>query len=134
MSQPVAALREERSTRGNLALVPAGDERLAGVIDLGSNSWRFVAYRYAPPVTWRRIAQLQEPVRIAHGLAATGALAAGRIAHGLDALEMFALARTLGIEPRDISIVATSALRDAVNGDDAIAQARGRDRPGDPHA
>ena len=31
-------------------------ERSAAVVDLGSNSWRFVAYRYVPGGTWRRVA------------------------------------------------------------------------------
>ena len=105
--------------------MPAGAERVAAVIDLGSNSWRFVAYRYKPQGAWRRIAELQEPVRIAKGLAATGALAAERLAHGLEALQMFErYGRPLGIEPQETSVVATSALRDARNGDKALARAR----------
>ena len=84
-----------------------------------------MAYRYTPHDAWRRIAQLQEPVRIASGLAATGMLADERVAHGLEALEVFArYGRSLGIEAREISVVATSALRDAANGGEVVARAR----------
>ena len=121
---PVAALREDGSKRGRMELLQTG-ERVAGVIDLGSNSWRFVAYRYTPRGAWRRVAQLQEPVRIASGLAATGMLAAERVAHGLEALEVFArYGRSLGIEAHELSVVATSALRDAANGPEVVARAR----------
>jgi exopolyphosphatase/guanosine-5'-triphosphate,3'-diphosphate pyrophosphatase len=121
---PVAASRDYEATRRK-ALRPAGGERVAGVIDLGSNSWRFVAYRYTPHGAWRRVAQLQEPVRIASGLAATGVLAAERVAHGLDSLELFArYGRSLYIEAHELSVVATSALRDAANGAEVLAGAR----------
>jgi exopolyphosphatase/guanosine-5'-triphosphate,3'-diphosphate pyrophosphatase len=122
---PVAALRDDTPERGSLALVPAAPERSAAVIDLGSNSWRFVAYRYVPRGAWRPVGQLQEPVRIAAGLAATGRVAPARISHGLETLEMFArYGSALGVDPRDTKVVATSALRDAANGADVLARAR----------
>lgn len=105
--------------------MPAGAERVAGVIELGSNSWRFVAYCYTPRDAWRRIAQLQVPVRIASGLAATGMLAAERVAHGLETLDLFAhYGRFLGLDRDEMLVMATSALRDAANGSEVLARAR----------
>jgi exopolyphosphatase / guanosine-5'-triphosphate,3'-diphosphate pyrophosphatase len=84
-----------------------------------------VAYRYTPGGAWRRIAQLQEPVRIASGLAATGRLAPERLAHGVETLEMFVrYGHALGIDAREMLLVATSALRDGANGRQALARAR----------
>ena len=121
--------QSRRSPRARLALLAdeprSAPERTAAVIDLGSNSWRFVAYRYSPRGAWRRIAQLQEPVRIAHGLATTGRLDLERVAHGLDTIALFAgHARSLGLLPRDVDVVATSALRDAEEGAEVVARAR----------
>jgi hypothetical protein len=71
---------------------PGASERpqLAAVIDLGSNSWRLVAYRCTAGGHWCRIAQLQEPVRIVAGLEATGVIGEAALARGLDTLAMFA--------------------------------------------
>ena len=69
MTRQGAVAARENSTRPRLAVVAdEAAEQSAAVIDLGSNSWRVVAYRYLPRGAWRRIAQLQAPVRIAAGL------------------------------------------------------------------
>jgi exopolyphosphatase/pppGpp-phosphohydrolase len=112
----------------------AAAQRSAAIIDLGSNTWRLVAYRYSPCGPWRRTAQMQAPVRIAQGLEATGRLAADRCAHGLETIEMFArYASALDIAPADVDVVATSAMRDARDGPELIARA-GAQRVGDPDA
>jgi exopolyphosphatase/guanosine-5'-triphosphate,3'-diphosphate pyrophosphatase len=106
-----------------LSLLPGGaeagaqEERVAAVADLGSNSWRLVVYAYVPGASWRRVGDVQESVRIAEGLEATGALGAAAIERGLETLEMFeryCCAR--GIEGAAVDAVATSAIRDAENG------------------
>ena len=125
ISQPAAA-RLVASALPGLELLPesAARERSAAVIDLGSNSWRCVAYRYMPDGPWRLIGKVQEPVRIAKGLAATGRLDPLRTARGLDALEAFAqYARALGVDDEDIVVVATSALREADDGAEVINRA-----------
>jgi exopolyphosphatase / guanosine-5'-triphosphate,3'-diphosphate pyrophosphatase len=76
-------------------------------------------------VWWRRTGQLQEPVRIAQGLAASGSLSPAAIARGLDTLKLFARycrARAIGAER--IEAVATSAVRDAANSDELLLPAR----------
>jgi exopolyphosphatase/guanosine-5'-triphosphate,3'-diphosphate pyrophosphatase len=125
MSRPAPVERPDVSSRRRIAVVPDGaTERAAAVIDLGSNSWRLVAYRYTPRGAWRRVAQLQAPVRIAKGLAATGRLDPSRAACGLETLEMFArYAPALGIAPHDVDVVAASALRDAQDGPEFLARA-----------
>lgn len=97
----------------------------AAVIDLGSNSWRLVAYRYQPGGWWRRIGQLQEPVRIAEGLARSGRLSAAAMERGLATLEVFArYCEARGIAPECVEAVATSAVRDAANGGELVRRAQ----------
>ena len=131
-SREQGAAARTASSYPALAVVPGGPldaeplrERTAAVIDLGSNSWRLVVYRYVPHGAWRITGQLQEPVRIAEGLSASGRLGAGAIARGLDTLDMFArYCRARGIEPDAVDAVATSAIRDATNRDDLLSPAR----------
>ncbi len=114
-----------------LAVLPGGKAdsapqptQTAAVIDLGSNSWRLIVYRFRPDGAWWRLGQLQEPVRIAEGLGRSNKLNAGAVARGLETLEMFArYCSARGIEPGAVDAVATSAIRDAANGDDLRTRA-----------
>ena len=113
-----------------LAVLPGGEperERMAAVIDLGSNSWRLVIFAYVPGASWRRVGELQEPVRIAEGLSASGSLKPDAIARGLETLEMFGrYLAARGVAPGSVDAVATSAIRDAANGADLLAVAQER--------
>ena len=105
---------------------PAG-EQMAAVIDLGSNSWRLVVYAYLPGASWRRVGELQEPVRIAEGLSRSGSLDPDAMARGLEALEMFGrYLHARGVPNEAVDAVATSAIRDADNGADLLALAQER--------
>ncbi len=102
-------------------------ERVAAVIDLGSNSWRLVVYAYVAGVSWRRVGEMSEPVRIAKGAGASGRLQPEAIDRGLEAIGMFArYCRGRGLTAADIDVVATSAIRDAGNRDDLLEPARER--------
>ena len=113
-----------------LTVLPGGrsdsPERLetAAVIDLGSNSWRLVAFRFTASGRWCRVGQLQEPVRIAEGLERTGVIGDAAVARGLETLAMFARwCEARDIERGAVSAVATSAFRDAANGAEIVARA-----------
>jgi exopolyphosphatase/guanosine-5'-triphosphate,3'-diphosphate pyrophosphatase len=136
-AQPVKAARGDvarRTTSPQLGLLRGGgaasssaSERTAAVIDLGSNSWRLVVYAYRPGASWRRVGELHEPVRIAEGLSRSGRLNPSAIARGLETLEMFArYLDARGTKPGEVDAVATSAIRDAVNGPDLLAEAQDR--------
>jgi exopolyphosphatase/guanosine-5'-triphosphate,3'-diphosphate pyrophosphatase len=126
---PDAAVRFDTGARASrsFALVRGGRDdapRDAAVLDLGSSSWRLVVYRYVPGTWWRRTGQLQEPALIAQGLDASGRLSRSAIRHGIDTLEIFArYCHARGIPPGDVHAVATSAVRDAANGDELVARA-----------
>src|SRR5947209_11296295 len=106
-----------RTTRASGA---TADE--VAVIDLGSNSWRLVVYTYARGSWWRRTDELFETVRIGAGLEATGRLSEEAIIRGLETLDIFArFCRANRIER--VLAVATSAIRDATNGDELLARA-----------
>src|SRR5690349_6225971 len=97
--------------------------RTLAVIDLGSNSFRLVVFTYNG--WWRRTDEIHEIVRIGEGLDASGELAPEPMERALETLEMYAhFCRATGVE--EIRPVATSAIRDASNRDDFLADARER--------
>ena len=99
--------------------------RQVAIVDLGSNSWRLVVFRYGAGPWWKRTDELYETVRIGAGLAATGRLGEPAMDRGLETLGVFArFCRANRIAPEDVHVVATSAIRDAANGAAFLARAR----------
>jgi exopolyphosphatase/guanosine-5'-triphosphate,3'-diphosphate pyrophosphatase len=99
------------------------DERLA-VIDLGSNSFRLVVFM-AGSGWWKRTDEIYEPVRIGEGLMASGRLGAKPMRRALATLDVFAhFCRAAGLGEGSVDAVATSAIRDAENAAEFLAQAR----------
>ncbi|HET9126322.1 MAG TPA: Ppx/GppA phosphatase family protein [Solirubrobacteraceae bacterium] len=95
---------------------PAAPHRVA-IADLGSNSWRLVIFSYGEGPWWKRTDELYETVRIGAGMAATGSLSEAAMERGLETLDVFSrFCRAGRIPPRDVHVVATSAIRDAENG------------------
>jgi exopolyphosphatase/guanosine-5'-triphosphate,3'-diphosphate pyrophosphatase len=110
--------------------------RLA-TIDLGSNTVRFLvvdvqgrddasidSHRESSPTchrsrddarAWTIVDQDQQVTRLGEGLAARGALADAAMARTRAVVERY-VSRGIGAGARDIAIVATSAVREAVNG------------------
>jgi exopolyphosphatase / guanosine-5'-triphosphate,3'-diphosphate pyrophosphatase len=98
--------------------------RQVAVVDLGSNSWRLVVFTYEPDTWWKRTDELYETVRIGAGLAASGRLSDDAIDRGLETLGVFArFCRANHLAPDDVHVVATSAIRDATNGEQFLADA-----------
>jgi exopolyphosphatase/guanosine-5'-triphosphate,3'-diphosphate pyrophosphatase len=104
----------------------SGVDRLA-VIDMGSNSWRLVVFGYEPEtVWWSLVDEIREAVRIAAGLGSAGSdgrreLRPERVELALHTAAVFsAFCRATGVER--IEAVATSAIRDAVNGEELLAE------------
>lgn len=95
------------------------------VIDLGSNTFRLVVFGEGED-GWRQpLAERSEPVRIGADVDALGCLSPLRIAHALEALRCFeATCRTAGIPPERIDAVATSAIREARDGEAFVRRAR----------
>jgi exopolyphosphatase/guanosine-5'-triphosphate,3'-diphosphate pyrophosphatase len=91
-------------------------ERLA-VIDMGSNSWRLVVFGHEPGTPWWSLVdEIREAVRIAAGVDETGALREDRVERGLHTAAVFsAFCRATGVD--EVEPVATSAIRDASNGE-----------------
>jgi exopolyphosphatase/guanosine-5'-triphosphate,3'-diphosphate pyrophosphatase len=101
--------------------------RQVAVVDLGSNSWRLVVFAYSqPPHPWWKLTdELYETVRIGEGLGASGRLSEAAIERGLETLGVFSrFCRANRIEPGDVHVVATSAIRDAANGAQFLADAQ----------
>ena len=103
----------------------AGKPRRTVVIDMGSNSFRLVAYSYEPGQWWRRTDEIYDIVRVGAGLLASGRLAEDRIETAIEAMEVYAhFCHASGIARGDVCAVATSAIRDAENGGELLARVR----------
>jgi exopolyphosphatase / guanosine-5'-triphosphate,3'-diphosphate pyrophosphatase len=100
-------------------------QRLA-VADMGSNSWRLVVFGYEPGTPWWSLVdEIREAVRVGAGMGEEGVLRPDRIDRALHTAALFAsFCRASGID--QIEAVATSAIRDAVNGDELLAAIRDR--------
>src|SRR4051794_16959971 len=101
-------------------------ERVA-VADLGSNSWRLVVFGYEPGTPWWSLVdEIREAVRIGAGMGASDngderALRPGRVELALHTAAVYsAFCRATGVE--QIEALATSAIRDAANGEELLAE------------
>src|SRR5918999_54510 len=94
-------------------------QRIA-VADMGSNSWRLVVYGYEPGTPWWSLVdEIREAFRVGAGMGEEGALQPDRIDRALHTAALFAsFCRASGID--QVEAVATSAIRDATNGDELI--------------
>jgi exopolyphosphatase / guanosine-5'-triphosphate,3'-diphosphate pyrophosphatase len=101
-------------------------ERVA-VIDMGSNSWRLVVFGYEPGTPWwSLIDEIREAVRIAAGMGEAGqngderVLREDRVELALHTAAVYAaFCRATGLD--QIEALATSAIRDAANGAELLA-------------
>src|SRR5665213_4438805 len=95
------------------------------VIDLGSNSFRLVAYSYERGRWWRRTDEIYDIGRLGAGLLASGRLAVERMDTAVEAMEVYAhFCAASGIAREDVRAVATSAIRDASNGGELLDRVR----------
>ncbi len=94
------------------------------VADLGSNSWRLVVYGHEPGTPWWSLVdEIREAVRISAGLAETGELRPERIDRALHTAAVFdSFCHSLEID--QVETVATSAIRDARNGEPLLQDIR----------
>jgi exopolyphosphatase / guanosine-5'-triphosphate,3'-diphosphate pyrophosphatase len=104
-------------------------QRIA-VADMGSNSWRLVVFGYEPGTPWWSLVdEIREAVRVGAGMGEEGVLRPDRIDRALHTAAVFAsFCRASGID--QVEAVATSAIRDSVNGGellDAIRDQTGLD-------
>lgn len=96
--------------------------RSLAVLDLGSGTFRLVLYGYEPGRSFQLLDELREPVALGEGLA-RGTLAPEALERGRKALRAFAsFLRAVG--PEEVLALATSAVRDAGNGEEILEEAR----------
>jgi exopolyphosphatase/guanosine-5'-triphosphate,3'-diphosphate pyrophosphatase len=90
---------------------------------LGSNTARLVVFEFEPGAWFQMVDSVREPVRLGEGLANDGRLAPAAVARALAAVELFEdYGSAVGLD--ELEILATSALRDAVNSEDVLAPIR----------
>ena len=99
---------------------PAADEPRCAVVDLGSNSVRLVVYegRLRNPIS---IFNEKAVLRLGRGLHSTGMLNREGVAQALTVMNRYAaVARAMHADP--LEVLATSAVRDATNGPEFVAE------------
>ncbi|HEX5911442.1 MAG TPA: Ppx/GppA phosphatase family protein [Thermoleophilaceae bacterium] len=95
-------------------------QRMA-VIDMGSNSFRLVVFEYEPTGWWSLIDEIREPTRVSAGMAESGALQPKPMKRAVQTAIVFSnFLRASGVER--VEAVATSAIRDASNRDELLAE------------
>jgi len=99
---------------GKAALSSGEDTRIAA-IDIGSNSVRLVVAQVLPGGGYRILNEERENTRLASVLASTGRLDTTAMNQTLAALRNF-LTIAQGFGAREVRAIATSAIREAVNG------------------
>src|SRR3954471_856284 len=118
----------ERSASPHLTLSPAASQRPAtdlrlSAIDIGSNSIRQTIADVSPTGAIRVVDEMKAAPRLGAGLYETGALNEIAIQNALIALSRMAtLGAQLGVKHTEV--VATSAVRDAENGEEFLQRVR----------
>jgi exopolyphosphatase/guanosine-5'-triphosphate,3'-diphosphate pyrophosphatase len=93
------------------------------VIDMGSNSWRLVVYGYEPGRYWQHVDEIREAVRVSQGMESSGRIQDEPFDRALHTAHVFnAFCESSGID--DVTALATSAIRDAKNGEDLLEAIR----------
>ncbi len=115
------------TTSSHPRVAPLSDDRRSrrvAIVDLGSNTFRLVVFRYSPNGPYAMADEIRETVRLSAG-AVDGRITDEAIARGVTAARMYATyCQRSGID--EVVVGATSAIRDATNQReilDAFAQA-----------
>ena len=99
-------------------------ERVA-VIDMGSNSFRLVVFKYEPGGWWTLVDEIREATRVSAGMGDEGVLKPEPMERALRTAAVFSsFLGASGVER--VEAVATSAIRDASNRDDLLGRIRDR--------
>jgi exopolyphosphatase/guanosine-5'-triphosphate,3'-diphosphate pyrophosphatase len=98
--------------------------RRFSVIDIGTNSARFLAAEVFSDGSWRPVADRREPCRLGEGLAADGTLGPAPMKRAIDAVAAF-VAASQEFDAPIVRCVATYAVRKAANRDEFIKELRG---------
>ncbi|MFN3266072.1 MAG: HD domain-containing protein [Deinococcales bacterium] len=95
-----------------------------GIVDMGSGTARLVVYEFKTGKWFRLTDEIRESVRLGEGFAASGKLSEVASERGLGAIKLyldFAKATNLG----KLTVIATSAIREAANGKDFLEKLEG---------
>ena len=94
-------------------------ERRIAIVDLGSNSFRLVAFRSRSGGAFALSEEIREPVRLSAGMS-DGALQPDAIARAAATVRTYAaFCRSTGVD--EVVVAATSAVRDATNQEEVLA-------------
>ena len=91
------------------------------MIDMGSNSFRLVVFKYEPGGWWTLIDEIREATRVSAGMGDEGVLKQEPVERALRTAAVFSsFLEASGVER--VEAVATSAIRDAVNRDELLTE------------
>ena len=86
---------------------------------MGSNSWRLVVYGYEPGSYWQHVDEIREAVRVSQGMEGTDRIQPEPFERALHTAHVFN-AFCASSRIYDVVALATSAIRDAENGDELL--------------
>ena len=96
----------------------SADERRLAVIDMGSNTFRLVVFRYRPGGSFQLVDEIRDVVRLSGGAGPEG-LSADAVERASHTVSLYAaFCQAAGLD--DVAPVATSAVRDAANAAEAL--------------
>ena len=97
----------------------AGDARRLAVVDLGSNTFRLVVFEYRPGGPFRLVDEVREVVRLTEGTPPGAPIGPEATERAARVARLFA-GFCEGSDIDEVRAVATSAIRDAPNGDEVL--------------
>lgn len=98
---------------------PAGPPRRLAVVDLGSNTFRLVVFQYQPGGPFRLVDEVREVVRLTEGSGPGEPIGPDAADRARSVARLFA-GFCEGSDIDEVRAVATSAIRDAPNGDEVL--------------
>jgi len=105
-----------------------GGRRRLAVVDLGSNTFRLVVFEYAPGGPFRLVDEVREVVRLTEGTPPGAPIGPEACARAAQVARLFA-GFCRGSDINEVRAVATSAIRDAPNGDEVLDAITGAGLP-----
>ena len=118
-------VRVSKNQKKGKAKKQPSEPKQVAIIDLGSNTSKLVLFEYREGHSYREIDEIRQLVRLAEGMGKAEVLRVDAAERAMRALTTFdAYCKAAGVE--EICITATSAVREATNGENFLEEVKSR--------